>query len=71
MTKQEILTTSTTLLSAMIEALGKAGVAVAEIDSKPLVDKAINLAIDLNRRLEDTKYSSVYDTYGVKKLNEE
>lgn len=67
MTKQELLSTSTTLLSAMIEALGKAGVAVAEIDSKPLVDKAIDLAIDLDRKLELTKADEIY---GKKKLNE-
>lgn len=51
----------------MIEALGKAGVAVAEIDSKPLVDKAIDLAIDLDRKLELTKADEIY---GKKKLNE-
>lgn len=74
MTKQELLTTSTSLLSAMIEALGKAGVAVAEIDSKPLIDKAIDMAIDLNNALEYTivtqEKTIEADEYGIRKMKD-
>ena len=51
--REELLTTSSTLASALIEGLGRAGVAVAELDSDIILDKAVQMAIKLIDRIAD------------------
>ena len=77
--REELLTTSSTLASALIEGLGRAGVAVAELDSDIILDKAVQMAIKLIDRIADventpdkiedevlTKFSNKYRNFPYK-----